>query len=91
LLPVDELLEHTEDTANQIARRAFEIFESRGGVHGQDCEDWLLAESELLKPMKFSISESGEPVTGSAGAKPGTSRRLLQEPTSRSSERKQHR
>jgi len=42
--------EHTQDVFNLIARRAFEIFESRGHVHGNDREDWFLAESELLTP-----------------------------------------
>ena len=67
----NELLEHTQDTVNRIAIRAFEIFESRGGVHGHDREDWFLAKSELLKPVKFPISESGDRVTASAEAKPG--------------------
>ena len=31
----------------EIARRAFEIYLSRGGVPGRDVEDWLQAESEL--------------------------------------------
>jgi hypothetical protein len=88
---VDEPLEHTQNTLNRIARRAFEIFESRGGLHGHDREDWFLAETELFEPVKLPISGSGEPVTVSAEAKPGASRRLLQEPMRRSSRRKQYR
>ncbi len=30
-----------------VARRAYEIFRSRGAVHGRDLEDWLAAEREL--------------------------------------------
>ena len=30
-----------------IARRAYELFEKRGGEHGHDWEDWFRAESEL--------------------------------------------
>lgn len=30
-----------------IARRAYEIFERRGGAHGADLDDWLQAEQEL--------------------------------------------
>ena len=30
-----------------IARRAYELFETRGCEHGHDWEDWLRAESEL--------------------------------------------
>jgi hypothetical protein len=33
--------------ADQIALRAYEIFQSRGGAHGSHLEDWLLAEREL--------------------------------------------
>jgi Protein of unknown function (DUF2934) len=31
----------------EIARRAFEIFQSRGSDHGRDFEDWLQAEREV--------------------------------------------
>ena len=34
-------------TSEDIARRAYELFEQRGGAHGQDWEDWLSAEREL--------------------------------------------
>ena len=52
--------------SNLIARRAFEIFESRGRAHGNDREDWFLAESELLTPVKVHLSESGEQLTARA-------------------------
>ncbi len=66
LVSVHELFEHTQDVFNLIARRAFEIFESHGHVHGNDREDWFLAESELLTPVKFHLSESGESLTARA-------------------------
>ena len=31
----------------EIARRAYEIFLTRGGEHGHDVEDWLEAEREI--------------------------------------------
>ena len=31
----------------KIEQRAYEIFESRGGKHGNDLDDWLMAEREL--------------------------------------------
>jgi hypothetical protein len=34
-------------TREQIAQRAFEIYQSRGGGHGRDLDDWLRAEQEL--------------------------------------------
>jgi len=66
LVSLHELFEHTQDVFNLIAQRAFEIFESRGYVHGNDREDWFLAESELLTPVKFHLSVSGEQLTARA-------------------------
>lgn len=31
----------------EVARRAYEKFQDRGGVHGEDLKDWLEAEQEL--------------------------------------------
>jgi HSP20 family protein len=73
LVSVHELFEHTQDVYNLIARRAFEIFESRGHMHGNDREDWLLAESELLTPVKFHLSVSGDQLTALSEV-PGFSR-----------------
>jgi hypothetical protein len=33
----------------EIAKRAYELFMARGGAHGSDLDDWLLAESELVR------------------------------------------
>ena len=41
-----------------VARRAYELFETRGQEHGHDWEDWFRAESELLRPVSFSMSEA---------------------------------
>jgi hypothetical protein len=30
-----------------VARRAYELFEARGGEHGRDQEDWFAAEREF--------------------------------------------
>ena len=34
-------------TESEIARRAYQLFLQRGGQHGRDTEDWLVAEREL--------------------------------------------
>jgi HSP20 family molecular chaperone IbpA len=68
LVSIHEFDEHTQDVSNMIARRAFEIFEGRGHVHGNEREDWFLAESELLTPVKIRISESGEQLIARAEA-----------------------
>ena len=35
--------------ADEVARRAYEIFLARGGEQGRDLDDWLQAELELSK------------------------------------------
>jgi hypothetical protein len=39
----------SEPTTEQIAQRAYEIYQARGGTEGQDLEDWLQAERELKR------------------------------------------
>jgi hypothetical protein len=34
-------------TQEQIAKRAYQIFEARGAQHGRHAEDWKQAEQEL--------------------------------------------
>jgi len=34
---------------HEIAARAHELFEARGGDHGRDMDDWLQAERELTE------------------------------------------
>ena len=34
---------------DEIAQRAYELFMARGGAHGNDVDDWLIAESELMR------------------------------------------
>ena len=36
-----------ETRLERIARRAREIYETRGGAHGRDLDDWLTAEREI--------------------------------------------
>jgi hypothetical protein len=33
---------------DNVKQRAFELYINRGGVHGNDQEDWFLAEQEVL-------------------------------------------
>jgi hypothetical protein len=43
----------------QIRERAFKIHVERGGIHGCDLDDWLLAERELQE--KYNKSNDGGP------------------------------
>ncbi len=52
-IPISDalLLNSSSTTGNidsRIADRAYELYQQRGGHHGQDLEDWLNAERELL-------------------------------------------
>jgi len=37
----------TSPTEHDVASRAYQLFVQRGGEHGRDWEDWLIAEREL--------------------------------------------
>ena len=54
---IDELLGRKQDVFDRISERAYEIFGSRGYVHGNDYSDWFLAEAELLKPIESEVLE----------------------------------
>ena len=49
-------------TQAEIAKRAYEIYEARGGTHGCDLNDWLQAEHEL------QAASSGAPPAGDGEA-----------------------
>ncbi len=47
---VKELRKSSSGNGNleeEIRRRAYELFQERGGQHGRDNEDWLRAETEI--------------------------------------------
>jgi hypothetical protein len=58
LLPGSNLFDRIQNLSNCIARRAFEIFETRGRALGRDVDDWLRAESEFLHPIHLDIAKS---------------------------------
>jgi HSP20 family protein len=45
---------------DDIARRAFQVFEGNGRVFGRDLEDWFRAERELFRPVHTELTESDE-------------------------------
>jgi hypothetical protein len=36
-------------SSDEIAKKAYQIFERRGGTQGNDFDDWLQAEKELME------------------------------------------
>jgi hypothetical protein len=51
-------------TCEDVARRAYDLFLSRGGQHGCDVDDWLEAERQLMsngtsaRPSRRSASNT---------------------------------
>jgi hypothetical protein len=45
-LPVPEQ-DLRDERLERISARAFELYEARGGEHGQDRDDWLQAEQQI--------------------------------------------
>ena len=51
------LFESLNELQEAIRQRAFGLFEERGTVHGNDMEDWLRAERELVWVPKAETME----------------------------------
>jgi hypothetical protein len=47
----------------EIASRAYELFMARGGAHGSDLDDWLLAESELVRAKLTRQPKTSDRIT----------------------------
>jgi len=45
-------------THEAIEVRAYQIFIERGGAHGQDVEDWLQAERELVEKYSKPVQKA---------------------------------
>jgi HSP20 family molecular chaperone IbpA len=58
----DSILDEVEEMYDQITRRAYEIFQERGGICTLDLEDWFAAERELLFKPGVHIEENGKEV-----------------------------
>jgi HSP20 family protein len=59
----NDLIERFNKVYDEIANRAFSIFEKEGGIFGRDLENWFKAETELLHPVHVSVAEADGTVT----------------------------
>lgn len=50
--------EQFKETTQAIGKRAFELFEKRGREFGHEVEDWLRAESELVRRVPVEVKEA---------------------------------
>jgi HSP20 family molecular chaperone IbpA len=58
----ESLVTRLQGLSEQIARRAYEIFEHECGVCGHDMENWLRAEREILHPIHVAVVETDQTV-----------------------------
>jgi HSP20 family protein len=77
LVRPEQMLTQLQNTFEDIARRAFEIFERTGGQWGHDLENWFQAEAELFHPMHLEVAETDDTLTVKAEL-PGFSEKDLQ-------------
>src|SRR5215469_17609850 len=52
-----------QELRHAIAKRAYDMFASRGFTHGHDLRDWFLAETELVRPISIEMSETETELT----------------------------
>ena len=61
-MSIHRVLEKIRDVNQSIARRAFELFESRKREHDSDLNDWLHAESELIHTSHVHVEDCDDVV-----------------------------
>ena len=65
-VPPDEMDRCMKNAFDLVARRAYELYESRGSEHGHDIEDWFQAESEMFHPITVEMGDPGDAYTAFA-------------------------
>ena len=58
--PVNTFDHTVKELYNDVANRAYELFQQRGYQHGHHSEDWLRAESEILQPVPVEIADQDD-------------------------------
>ena len=56
-LPIPAVNEN-KSTEEQIAQRAYKLWQQRGGQHGNDLADWLQAERQIVEQRVTGIPPS---------------------------------
>lgn len=62
LVAAEKLLDRMQELSQNVARRAYEFFETRGGAFGNELADWFRAEAELLLPVPMEINETDKQI-----------------------------
>jgi len=66
----DQIAQSHIDLDERIRQRAHELYQARGGRDGNDMEDWLQAEREILGGQSNDSPQDRATVVGHAG-RPG--------------------
>jgi len=53
----DSIVDDVEQMQQQVARRAYELFEQRGSVPGEPWGDWFTAEREMVRRPAIELRE----------------------------------
>ncbi|HXF27224.1 MAG TPA: DUF2934 domain-containing protein [Bryobacteraceae bacterium] len=66
IVPPDEVRAKLSELHEDIALRAYHLFEAGGRRHGHDQEDWSAAEKEFVEPLPINITEDDRSVVVTA-------------------------
>jgi HSP20 family molecular chaperone IbpA len=58
LVGADVSVNRENEIRDMIARRAYELFERRGRIHGHDINDWIDAELQVVHPCRHELKEA---------------------------------
>lgn len=56
----DDIFSELKEIDQEVRQLAFKLFEDRGGLPGLELDDWLNAESALLKPLSISLEDKSD-------------------------------
>ena len=59
----DKLFDQRRELSENIAKRAYEFFDGRGRQFGQDLDDWLRAEEEVMRRVPVEVRENATQIT----------------------------
>jgi HSP20 family protein len=62
IVKFEALVDRMDSIFNDIAHRAYQIFEGNGRQNGHDVEDWFKAERELLAPVNVELNETDKAI-----------------------------
>jgi HSP20 family protein len=62
IVKFESLVDRMDSIFNDIAHRAYQIFEGNGRRNGHDVEDWFKAERELLAPVNIELNETDKAI-----------------------------